>query len=371
MAGKPTPALDFISKPERYPAAPVCAVFGDEAFLRRQAIVTLRSTVLGGDEGEFSLRTFEGRTAQLLDVEEELSTVAMFGGGRRLAVVEGADDFVSQWRAELEDYIARPSRNGVLALELNSLPANTRLYKMIAAEGLLIDCRGPSPARLTRWLVDWAKLRHDARLSPAAAEMMSEIVGPDLGLLDQELAKLALTIEKGRTISPEFVERNVGGWRAKTAWEMLDAALDGNAEEALQQLDRLLSAGEQPIGILAQISSSLRRLAAATRLMLQAEAAKKVSGTFSAKHPSSGRSGKRFLTPFSLRGALERAGVRPFVLQKSERQLRRLGRHRGARLHGWLLQADLDLKGESTLPPRLVLERLIVRLAAPQAGEGR
>jgi hypothetical protein len=26
----------------------------------------------------------------------------------------------------------------------------------------------------------------------------------------------------------------------------------------------------------------------------------------------------------------------------------------------------LDLKGESAMPPRLVLERLIVRLAAPQ-----
>jgi hypothetical protein len=29
------------------------------------------------------------------------------------------------------------------------------------------------------------------------------------------------------------------------------------------------------------------------------------------------------------------------------------------------LEADLDLKGESAMPPRLILERLIVRLAAP------
>ena len=58
----------------------------------------------------------------------------------------------------------------------------------------------------------------------------------------------------------------VGGWRAKTAWEMIDAALAGNARAALAQLDRLLLAGEHPIGILAQIGSTLRRFAAAVRL---------------------------------------------------------------------------------------------------------
>ena len=31
-----------------------------------------------------------------------------------------------------------------------------------------------------------------------------------------------------------------------------------------------------------------------------------------------------------------------------------------------LLQADLDMKGASALPPRVVLERLVVELAAPR-----
>jgi len=345
MAEKLIAALDYLAQPDRHPPLPVCAVFGNETFLRREAILSLRAAVLGGGDGEFSLTTFEGRGTPFREVHEELSTVAMFGGGRRLVVVEQADEFVSRWRAELEDYIAKPSRSGILALDLHSLPGNTRLYKLIAAEGLLIDCRAPAPARLSKWLADWAKRRHGVRLHPAAAEMMSEIVGPELGLLDQELAKLALLAGDERKITPEMVERGVGGWRAKTTWEMLDAAMDGNVAAAMLQLDRLLSAGEQPVGLLGQISASLRRFAAATRLVLQAEAARR---------------------RVNLRGALEQAGVRSFVLQKAERQLRLLGRHRGAQLYRWLLQADLDLKGESAMPPRLVLERLIVRLAAPQ-----
>lgn len=344
MAEKPLAALDYLAHSEKHLPRPVSAVFGDEAFLRRQVILGLKAAVLQGDDAEFSLSTFEGRKAVFRDVHEVLSTVAMFGGDRRLAVVEEADAFVTRYRSELEDYVARPSRGGVLVLDLEKLPSNTRLHKSIAAEGLLVDCSAPTPAKLTKWLGNWAKRHHAAELSPAAADTLVELIGPELGLLDQELAKLALLAGPGQKITPELVGRSVGTWRTKTTWEMLDAAMDGHLSDAMQQLDRLLSSGEQPIGILGQISASLRRLAAATRLVLQAEAA--------GRRPN-------------LRGALEKSGVRSFVLQKAERQLRRLGRHRGEQLYRWLLQADLDLKGESTMPSRLILERLIVQLASP------
>jgi DNA polymerase III subunit delta len=265
-------------------------------------------------------------------------------------VVEDADDFVSRYRPQLEDYVAKPSRNGVLVLDLGSLPSNTRLFKSIAAEGLLIDCNAPAPARLTKWLSDWAKHHHRVQLSASAAETLVEMAGPELGLLDQELAKLALLAGEDRKIPPEMVSRAVGGWRTKTTWEMLDAAMDGKVRDAMQQLDRLLASGEQPVGLLGQISASLRRFAAATRLVIQSEAA-----------------GRRA----NLRNSLEEAGVKPFVLQKTERQLKLLGRQRGSQLYRWLLQADLDLKGEGAMPPRLILERLIVRLSAPQAMVGK
>ncbi len=297
MADKPIAALDYLAKPEKHPPRPVCAVFGDEAFLRRQVILGLRGSVLGGDDGDFSLSTFDGRDAVLRDVLDELAIVAMFGGGRRLALVEDADPFVSRYREDLEDYVARPGPSGVLVIELDSFPAATRLYKSIAAEGLLVDCRVPAPGPLTKWLADWAKQRHQVQIPPAAADQLIETVGSELGLLDQELAKLALLAGDDRKITAELVERSAGGWRVKSAWDMLDAALDGNVPQAMLQLDRLLGSGEQPVGLLGQISASLRRFAAATRLVLQAEA-KKGSGPICRNGPP-GAAHKLDLTPFS------------------------------------------------------------------------
>ena len=342
-------ALDYLHSPDDYPAKPVCVAFGDEPFLKRQVLVRLRQAVLGGGEGDYSLAAFEGPDASLDEVLGELATVAMFGAGKRLVIVEDADDFVTRYRGELEDYVARPKSAGVLVLEVASWAANTRLYKAVAASGLQIECTAPPAARLAKWLTAWAKQAHGATLEGAAAELLVEMVGPELGLLDQELAKLAVAVPRGQKVSAEVVGQMVGSWRAKTVWDMLDAALDGNASQALSQLDRLLLAGEHPIAVLGPISASLRRLAAATRLVLDAEASRR---------------------RLPLRDALQQAGVNAYVLGKVERQLRRLGRHRGDRLYRWLLEADLDLKGDSAMPPRVVLERLLARLATPPGGEG-
>jgi DNA polymerase-3 subunit delta len=66
-----------------------------------------------------------------------------------------------------------------------------------------------------------------------------------------------------------------------------------------------------------------------------------------------------------LPAALEQAGVFPFRIKSAEQQLRHLGRRRAERLFDWLLEADLGLKGASQLPPRTVLERLVIQLARP------
>src|SRR4029079_13492187 len=123
----------------------------------------------------------------------------------------------------------------------------------------------------------------------------------------QELAKLAVSVGIGGTITADLVRDAVGGWRTRTTWEMLDHAAAGHAREAMTELDHLLTGGEAPIAILAQIGSTLRRFAAAARIVEQTQAA-----------------GKRI----SLRQALEEAGFKPFTLAKAENQLRQIGRAR-------------------------------------------
>ena len=345
-------ALDYLTDPSKYPAASVCAVHGDETFLKSEIIAAIRREVLGGDDGGFSLSTFAGRDVQRRDVLDALATVSLFGGGRRLVIVEDADGFVSEHRRELEDYVAKPARDAVFVLDVKTWPSNTKLAKAVAARGLAIECASPKERQLKTWLIQQARTVHEARLEAAAADVLCELVPPELGILVQEVAKLALLAGDDRVIDVELVRKNVGGWRARTTWEMIDAVADGRAADALAQLDRLIAAGEKPHGVLPQMASSLRRFATAAQLIEVAEAEKR---------------------RLPLRDALSQAGVLPFKLNDAERQLRQIGRPRAKQLTRWLLAADLAIKGHNSSDDRarIELERLIVRLAGVEQGAGR
>lgn len=336
-------AFDFLGKDRRPKTPAFCVVYGDEPFLRREVLAVVERDVTGGDEESgFSSVVCDGRQTELRDVMDVLSTVVMFGSGRRLVRVDDADDFISTYRRQLEAYVAHPSTAGVLVLVCRSWPGNTRLAKAAAAQGLVVDCKAPTHRKIIPWLVKWANYAHGADINQPSASLMVEIVGADLGRLDQELAKLAAATPAGRAISPEDVRELVGGWRAKTVWQMLDAATGGDTADAVVHLCRLLTAGENPIAVMGQMAATLRRFAAATKIIQRNEAIGK---------------------PVRLRTALERAGCPAFSLARAESQLRHIGRQRAAGLYRQLLKADLDLKGESSLRPQFVLERLLVQLA--------
>ena len=342
-------ALDFLAAASKYEVKPVCAVYGDEAFLKREVLTTLRALVLGGNDCEFSLKTVLGKNTEWRDVRDALAMVSLFGSGQPLVIVEEADPFVTRYRSELEDYAAKPS-GGVLVLEVKSWPGNTRLAKAVAKLGLPLECKAPNEGRAKRWLAGWAKRRHRVQLDVGAADALWDLLPPELGILQQEVDKLAPLTSEDKTITLELVQQHVGGWRTRTTWEMIDAVACGDASTALEQLDRLITSGEQPIGLLGQMAATLRRLATATQVIEQAE-----------------RAGKRV----TLRSALQRAGFRSFKLAEAERQLRQLGRGRAQQLHQWLLSADLAMKSHNSDRgrARIELESLIGRLSVAAASK--
>ncbi len=353
-------AFEYLEAATAATCPAVCVLYGDEDFLKGLVKQRLRRSILG-DDADVPFTTFDGEHAEWCDVSDEVATVSLFGGGaRRLAIVEDADDFVSNFRTKLEDYVEKPSKTGVLVLEVGTWASNTRLYKAIDKSWLQIDCRLPQKAgkraefdegRLISWLTAWAKSQHGVLLAPAAAKLLIELVGPQLGMIDQDLAKLSLFVGPKEKITPELVQEVVGGWRAKTIWEVIDAAADGDAAEALRQLDMALQTGEHPQALFGQIAWSLRRYAVATRIFAAAE-----------------RRGQQM----PLRDALEQAGFRAWpqnALANAERQIKQLGRDRAGKMLQWLLEADLAMKGSHSAPDRarFVLEQLFLRMARQPA----
>lgn len=336
-------ALDVLNDPALVGGTPLVIVFGDDAFLASETVRTVQNCLLAGDDSEFSLTVFDGGVG-FPDVLRELSTRAMFGSETRVVRITDADRFASNFGPDLEDYLDSPSKSAVLILSMSVCAANTRLYKKTLEKGLLIDARPPAAGQLAPWLVRRARSNHQMKLTSDGAAVLLDLIGPEPGLLDNEMARLALSVPSGTTVGGEEVRERVGAWRLRKVWDMVDAFLAGQSAEGLRQLDLLLASGENPVAILAQSAVTLRRFAAATRLFIEAE-----------------RAGKRV----NLAQILQDAQIPPFAVKKSAEQMIQLGRARGEAMLDRLLETDIALKGGSRSDGRLILERFFIELAHP------
>lgn len=339
-------AFDFLtSPPETLP--PVVIAVGNDSTLRGWVVLRLSEAA--------DTSVLDGASARWIDLKDELSTASLFSAGeRQTVVVRSGDAIVKDHRAELEQHVAAPGEASRLVLELEQLPSNTRLYKAAEKDQLLIQCsapqtasgRGPDTTKIRKFLVGHLAPKYQTKLSDGAASALIELVGDNIGMLDCEIAKLAVHLDVNQTITETLVRDVVAGWIGKTMWEINDAAASGNAAEALRHLDKLLSGGQAPQALLPQLSWALRRLGMATAVVDELEAG--------------GRRG-------SPQEGLRASGFRgsPNDLKKAESQMKQLGRDRARQLLPWLLEADLKLKGSHSSPPRdrWVLEELVCKLA--------
>ncbi len=334
-------ALEWLRDTGRASIRPMYAVYGGDSYLIRESITAIVRLAFPGTEDEPSVSRF-GAQSRLADVRDELFTLPFFGK-RRLVVVDEADTFVTKYRKELEAYTERPSATGILVLQVKQWTATTNLAKCVEKMGVAIECN-PLPAKqsakLISWLSQYAKTRCGVALDSPAANLLVELVGPEIGILTAEIEKLSVYVGEAKRIERADVSRMVGAGRVETVWKVLDAAAIGQSRTALELLDDLLAAGEAPVGLLAAMTFSLLKIHHAGHLRR---------------------------ARISLDEACRTAGIYPGAISQTGEQHAHLGPRRVDALPATLLRADLDLKGGSSAEPRLVLERLITELSLPRA----
>lgn len=338
---------------ERLQQASMVAVVGDDTFLAGETLGVLRNVLCPDeDDRSWAWREFAGDAIDdPRDVFDEAATMPMFASATRSAVVRTADLFVTKARGMLEQLADSRGGRGLVILELKSLPGNTRLAKVLAKQGLIIEALVPAKTDLSSWLRRWAKARHGCTLPAATAERLIERLAGNLGQIAQAVSRLAAS--SGTTIPPEAVDDVAGSPRERSAWQMAEAAAAGRAAEAVATLADLIEAGENPIGLAAQTASVFKRLSTAARLL------------------SLPRDAGR---PARLEDALRQAGVAawPKALEAAREALVQLGPTRARALPAWLMAVDRSLKGDASrgLRARLALERLICKMRATQPSAG-
>jgi DNA polymerase-3 subunit delta len=243
----------------------ILVLHGPEDMVKREHFLQLLAA-LEKAHGEVELHEFDGATAQLADVLDELRGYSLMQQ-HKVVVVDQAEHFVrEETRPALERYAASPVDHATLVLRSAGWRTG-RFDKLVAKVGAVIKCSPPSPSEAASWARRRVQQQYERTLEPRAAQFLVDRLGPALLPLDSELAKLALMVEPSEPISVHLVEQVVGRSSEEKAYAVQRAICEAMAQqpadpaEAIAKVHELIDlAGHSGVPVAYFVADLMRKL---------------------------------------------------------------------------------------------------------------
>ena len=253
--------------PPKIAKAPVYLLWGEDAFLLREAAFELL-----GDLRPTEVDAAEWQGGETAD----LATPSLFGE-RRALLVSNAKALPEDGVRELGRYLEAPDPDApliVLAVVGERTKAPAALAKLVKDVGTVTEIK-IQRKELPAWMLRRAKAK-GLDLAPDGAAALVETLGEEPGELDQALDQLASAFG-GQRVTREIVSRQFRGLGEQHVWDLCDKAFARDLPGAMRSLRTLLENGDAGLLILGSITARLRdvvRVKAFPERMSQADAAR-------------------------------------------------------------------------------------------------
>lgn len=300
----------------------------EELLLRRAAEEVLDRLRAAGPVEVTDLRASEIGDSGFPDVR----TTSLFGTPRALLLRE-AHELTAPSVAALGELVAAPPDATTVILLARNTTRFPKLAKQIAAVGEKTEVAPPKDWEDKRWeafvVAEFA--RHGRKASAAAVTALLAHAGLDVAGIAEKTAQAVAATAPDKVVGPEDVERVVVGHGSRGSFAIADAMCDRRPAEALALLRGALESGDDPVLILGALVYRLRSIVAVA-------------------------------------GRIEPRSVGLGISAGQARRLQAVRRNFGAgeltAAYRVLADADREIKG-GELPPELVLERAVARIASP------
>ncbi len=309
--------------------------YGQDTYRMRQKLRELKAKFISASLGDTNLVTLEGQKVTFDELVRQIWALP-FLAKTRLVIVENL--LISKRPPELLEKVAdalkKVPQATVLVFVEEGLPdRRLALFKKLAQEKTE-EFKLLEPEALRRWLKKEVEARGGSIDSLATSKLI-DYLGNDLWRQSNEIDKLLAYNEK---ISMENIELLVNPQIESDIFKMIEAVANRRLGIAMKELYRLLEAGEHELYILTMIIYQYRNL-----LVLKDLEARDKSNN---------------------RWALaKKAGLHPFVVQKSLAVLPQYPLADLKAIYGKILDFDVRLK-TGKIEPRVALELLLFELSA-------
>ncbi len=290
------------------------------------------------DRGEV-LHELRGDEYAMADVVDAMNTPP-FLADRRVVVARGAERFGADELGQLVEALADPLPTTRLVVERKGRVPKALKEAIAAADGVTVATGAPTQARAKRGWLDERFDEAPVRLDRGARAIVVEHLGEDAGRLGPLLDTLEGVFGAGAEVGADDVRPYLGSQGGVPPWELTDPIDAGTVDDAVRALGRMIDGGGlHPLQVMAILH---RHVEQAVRLDGAPVDDEKAAAAL-----------------LGLKGST-------FPAKKALTRSRKLGgRVLRDQLH-LLAVADRELRGESALDDRAVLDVLVARLADPR-----
>ena len=235
---------------------PYVLISGPESVLAERALDSTLEALRAGDPDLEVIKLFaEGYQSGMLSMH---ASPSLFGGTKAIVVLD-LDEAPDELQTDVLAYLAAPADEITLVVAHKSGARGRKILDILNKAGArVID------APLIKSDGDKAQFvanefrRQGRKATPGAIRALVDAVGKDLRELTSACSQLVADTEG--LVDEALVEKYQGGKVETTGFKVADAAIAGDAGEALRLLRHAIAAGDSPVPIVAVLAMQLRQM---------------------------------------------------------------------------------------------------------------
>ncbi|MBI4725682.1 DNA polymerase III subunit delta [candidate division TA06 bacterium] len=239
---------------------PAYCFVGEEEYLKGLYIRKIAGAFLGTNV-EHGLEVVYGSETDAKDIIDRAQSLGIFAEKRALVVRE-VDALSPQSRKILLEHLgSEPSPDVCLVLSSFKLDAKTAFYQELQERTVFVSFDSLKSESLVNWVMAKAK-ELGCRISLASAQLLIQITGQSLGLLEQELLKISTFLEgrPDREIKPDHIKMLAGDTSEVGGFELAEALAKKDLKQSLALFHKMLRTGEDPVKMLSGINHKFNTL---------------------------------------------------------------------------------------------------------------
>ncbi len=211
---------------------PVYFLMGEESFYIDVITDYLEDRVLTEEEKEFNLSILYGKDTDIPTIISVAKRYPMMSSHNMVIVKE------AQHIKEIEDllpYIRQPLESTILVIcyKYKRLDGRTILFKEVKKRGVVFEGKKLYDNQVPEWIASYVN-KHGYRIGPKAVQMLADHLGADLGKIVNEVQKLFINLQKGKEITTQVIEENIGISKDYNIFEFQNALSQKNSLKAFQ-----------------------------------------------------------------------------------------------------------------------------------------